>query len=260
MKTTFIYVLKCPLSGEVRYVGKTNNPQERYREHMNIAHGEGTYRYNWVMSLRKKNLRPILEIIKEVSVDEWKYWEKYFIKYYINIGCKLVNYGKGGEGLGFGNQTSFKSGMVPWNKGIKQKIIKKCSYELCGKEFSPKDKRRVFCSRSCAVKAGQGFDSGAIPWNKGVIGYTTSKKGYSMPEEVKKRISKTLIKLYNNGYNGVAKPVLQIDPCSNRIIKEFSSTAEASRQTGILGSSISTATNGRIKTAGGFKWKKKEDL
>lgn len=31
MGMTFIYILKHPVSGEVRYVGKTNNPKERYK-------------------------------------------------------------------------------------------------------------------------------------------------------------------------------------------------------------------------------------
>ena len=34
-QTTFIYTLTDPITNEVRYVGKANNLQARYIEHMN---------------------------------------------------------------------------------------------------------------------------------------------------------------------------------------------------------------------------------
>ena len=37
MNTTYIYVLKCPISFEVKYVGKANNPKLRYYSHLNTS-------------------------------------------------------------------------------------------------------------------------------------------------------------------------------------------------------------------------------
>jgi len=257
LKTTFIYVLKCPLSGEVRYVGKTNNPEQRYKNHLNKARDGGTHKRNWIGLLRKKSLKPVFEIIKEVSVDEWKDWEKYYIRCYKDKGHKLVNIMDGGEGLTFGNQTFFKSGSIPWNRGVKQKVIKKCEYELCRKEFSPKDKRRRFCSNSCAAKAGTGFKKGSIPWIKGRKDIVSSKKGCTLTLEVKQKISKSLMGRFNVGNSN---PILQLDKNTCEIINEFPSASEAGRVTNIDKSRITNTTNGYSKTAGGFRWKKKEDL
>ena len=239
----------------MKYVGKTNSPIERYRNHLNKARDGGTYKRNWINSLRKKGMKPVFEIIKEIPIDEWKFLEKYYIKYYKDKGCKLVNLMDGGEGLSFGNQTSFKKGSRPWNYGIKQKIVKKCGH--CNIEFSPRDKRQTFCSRSCAAKAVTGFKKGHVPWSKGRTGWTTGRKGQKVSEEVKKKISNTLKGKLNGSSS---KPVVQVDINTNDIIKEYPSAAEAWRVTDINSSRIINTTNGYSKTAGGFKWKRKENL
>ncbi len=261
MKSTYIYVLKCPTTSEVRYVGKANNPKERYHHHLSVANDKGTHKRNWINSLRQKSLKPVFKIIKEVQIDEWKYWEKYFIKYYRDKGCKLVNMMGGGEGLSFGIQTSFKKGNIPWNKGTR--IKKKCA--TCNKKFevSPSRKERYKCCsmecssvyRSAHTNKGQ-FKKGHVPWSKGG-GYTTSRKGQKVPEEVKKKISDTLRGRLNTGNS---KPVVQVDVDTNIIIKEYPSAAEAGRVTGIGSSKIINNINGYSQTAGGLKWKRKENL
>ena len=65
---TYIYVLKCPTINKIRYVGKTNTSIERYRNHLNKLHGEGTYKRNWINSLRKKGQKPY-NIMKVKQID-----------------------------------------------------------------------------------------------------------------------------------------------------------------------------------------------
>lgn len=56
------------------------------------------------------------------------------------------------------------------------------------------------------------------------------------------------------------RPVCQLDSQGN-VIAEFPSINEAERQTGACASSISVVCrNGKLKTAGGFYWKFKEDI
>ena len=233
---TFIYVLRCPLTKEIRYVGKTNNPKERYHNHLNRALDKGTHKRNWINSLRKKGIRPIFEIIKKVSIGEWKGWEKYYIKYYKSKGCKLINIMDGGEGLTFGNHTSFKKGMIPWNKGSRMK--KYCV--ICGKKFevSPSgDKRYKCCSMKCSnvyksIYPNVGcFKKGAISWNKG---------------------SKYRCLQHKN-----CKPVLQIDKITGEIVKDYPSITEASRLTNISAGGISSNINNRSKSSGGYLWESK---
>ena len=57
---------------------------------------------------------------------------------------------------------------------------------------------------------------------------------------------------------GKAKHVLQLDMQDN-VIAEYSSQHEASRQTGIRQSSINLCCRGKYKTAGGKKWKYKNE-
>lgn len=114
---TYIYILIDPETTQVRYVGKANNPKERYRNHKNRCRDKNTHKRNWINKLRLKGLYPEIEIIDNVNLVEWKYWEKFWIQYFKYIGCKLTNHCIGGEGLSFGNQTSFKKGNKPWNTG-----------------------------------------------------------------------------------------------------------------------------------------------
>lgn len=110
MKYTYIYILSDPTDNMIRYVGKTNNPQQRYKAHTNKCRDKNTHKRNWINTLRDKGLKPNFFIIDKVDVKEWKYWEKYYITLFTSLGAKLTNKTDGGDGLTFGNQTSFKKG------------------------------------------------------------------------------------------------------------------------------------------------------
>lgn len=131
MKYTHIYILIDPLNNQIRYIGKANNPKERYKNHKNRCRDKNTHKRNWINKLRLKGLYPEIEIIDKVLVSEWHYWEKFWISYYRFLGCNLVNHTFGGDGLTFGNQTSFKKGQIPWNKGTAKPIIKKGFNQKC---------------------------------------------------------------------------------------------------------------------------------
>ena len=130
MMDTNIYILIDPVSNQIRYVGKTNNIKERFKNHKNRCRDKNTHKRNWINKLRLMGLTPHIEVIDVVSISEWHYWEKFWIEYYRFLGCNLVNYTSGGDGLTFGNSTSFKKGNISWNKGkspskeIREKISK----------------------------------------------------------------------------------------------------------------------------------------
>jgi len=60
MKTTNIYVLIDPETNQIRYVGKANNVSERYRAHLNKARKHQIHKKNWIESLKRKKLKPII--------------------------------------------------------------------------------------------------------------------------------------------------------------------------------------------------------
>ena len=96
---TFIYTLIDPFTNEIRYVGKSNNPKKRLYDHLSLCYTTHTHKNNWIKSLLEKNTKPILDIIDEVSIDEWEFWEKYWIKKFKDDGENLTNYSKGGNGI-----------------------------------------------------------------------------------------------------------------------------------------------------------------
>ena len=99
---TYIYSLEYPL-GDIRYVGKSDNPKQRLDKHIYEAKTRNkNHKDHWINSINDK---PILNIIEQVTYNNWQEREMYWIKYYTNNGCKLVNGTIGGEGSnGFQNK------------------------------------------------------------------------------------------------------------------------------------------------------------
>jgi hypothetical protein len=114
METTNIYILIDPRTNMVRYVGKANNVSQRYKAHLNRARKHQIHKKNWIEQLKKEGLKPIIEIVDIVPIDNWIFWETYWISQMRTWGFDLINYTNGGDGCTFGNQTSFKKGHVSW--------------------------------------------------------------------------------------------------------------------------------------------------
>lgn len=95
MKTTFIYTLSDPRTGLVRYVGKTDTPLIRAKEHLKRGL---SVKAKWVQSLRAAGVSPLLEILDEVPFGDWMFWEQYWIQTMRGWGFRLVNGDNGGLG------------------------------------------------------------------------------------------------------------------------------------------------------------------
>lgn len=233
----YIYTLEHPITKEIRYVGKTKNPKMRFQNHMNKGHNKTSHKTNWIESLKKEGLRPIMRVLDEVPNEEWKYWEKFWIAVCTEWGFKLTNHTLGGEGLSFANKSSFKKGNVPWNNGIAN--TKKC--EICGTVFkSCKTAKKRTCSKKCAsivrseATKNTQFKKGKKVWNKGTKG----------------------IKLKPD------KNVYQYCPYTGNFIKKWNTAKEASLQLKINECGIGNSCRGTAKSAGEFIWKyyKKEKI
>lgn len=269
MQTTFIYILKDPVTNKVRYVGKSNNPRRRLTYHLDKTKDLGTHKRNWINSLITK---PILEIIKEVPKNEWQKYEKYYIDYYLSIGCDLVNWSDGGEGLTYGNQTSFKKG----HNG--RKIIAITKYGEVFKEFDNgkvlseyfnkvgsggfyqvlKKKRRFYMSYNYLyydeyIKMSDDDMKKHLEWlnnyaDKSEIGKLTGfKKGCKTWDGAKLNLNIT----------HAGKQVEQYS-LTGEFIKLWKNTAVACRELNISRGCVSNCANNITKTAGGFKWKYKK--
>jgi hypothetical protein len=96
----YIYVLKDPISNEIRYVGKSNNPEKRLKRHLS-RYGlieSWTPKNKWILYLKNNNLEPIMEVIDSTTGDINELEIKW-IKHYRDLGLNLTNSTDGGDGF-----------------------------------------------------------------------------------------------------------------------------------------------------------------
>jgi len=96
---TYIYALVDPNDGAIRYIGKSDNLQLRYYNHICYSKTSYDHKSNWIKKLRANNQQPELIIVEKVLYSQWQEREKYWIDFYKLKGCDLTNSTNGGEGV-----------------------------------------------------------------------------------------------------------------------------------------------------------------
>lgn len=100
MATSYIYHLVDIGTGEVRYVGRTTNPERRMYLHLQerqIINGEETYKQRWLDWHMKKYGQPPRMVIVDSCFDIRRYkkagpLEQEHIKAALDNGNRLLNY------------------------------------------------------------------------------------------------------------------------------------------------------------------------
>jgi group I intron endonuclease len=253
---TYIYTLSDH-NGNVRYVGKSDNPKKRLWTHISESKkGFDNYKHRWMRGLLKNENFPILDIIDEVFVDDWRFWESYWIEQFKAWGFKLTNSTKGGDGgdtynnLTESKKKEFREKTSKLHKGRKRskETCKNIKLAKTGdknpmykKEFSNEHKDKI-------SKSLNEF-------------YSTNKnvnKGKKLSQETKELISKNNAKywlgkkLSKEQVSKMSKKILQYT-MDGVFVKEWDSIAEAQRTLGL--SKISRVCNGKSKHSGKFIWK-----
>lgn len=119
----YIYTLSDPETNEIRYVGKSGNPNKRFKTHLYNSKRIKGYIHNWIKSLLKKNQLPILSIIEECNENNWEEREIYWIKKLREDGFDLVNIADGG------NQPVAKKSQKKYSKNKSNKSYRvRCGY------------------------------------------------------------------------------------------------------------------------------------
>lgn len=218
MITTNIYCLKDPRDDSIKYIGKANNVDERMKLHF---HKRGNTRKEcWVESLRRKGLRPTSEIIDEVPISEWDFWERHYISLYRSWGFDLKNGTFGGDGFHI-------------TKEARDKTTKK----ITGRKHSEETKRKIGLAHKGRKHSKE--------WVDKISKALTGKK---LSDEHRKS-------LRDNHGGKIA--VIQYDLDGN-FIKEHESISDALKYnncTRMMSMCIHRAAKGERKTSLGYKWK-----
>jgi hypothetical protein len=86
----FIYSLSYP-EGNVRYIGKSINMQQRLEAHLSESKTGRTKKNKWMRELATQNQKPSMEIVDIVSEKDWSYWEQFYIELFKSWNFDLVN-------------------------------------------------------------------------------------------------------------------------------------------------------------------------
>jgi group I intron endonuclease len=223
-----IYILRDPISNEIRYVGKTKgNLKSRLSNH--LSDKRVCHRTSWIKKLQSLDLKPIMEVIDKTNdYEHSSVLEMHYIKKYREEGCKLVNSTDGGEGT--------------LGRIVSEKQKKEQSDKLKGKMVKEKN---PFYKKTHTSETKEKMRK--------------SKLGKKMSEETRKKMSelkkgkKPSQKMLDKSVEVTSKKVLQYT-MDLQLVKEWKSLSEAGRN-GFDQGKISLCCNGKRKHHKYFIWR-----
>lgn len=228
VSTYYYYTLLCPLTGDIKYVGRTVDPKNRIRNHIYEAKKNNrNKRERWIMSLLRKNKRPILNIIwtGKITLSQAILGERSLIKRY-KSRYDLKN--EDDRGLGgrvstvsvhqYDNDGKFIGSFINSNQASIVTGIKDCNIQRCCKN-----------ENGYGTKQAGGYFWSYIKYNK-------------YPH-----------KYIKNWRQLKGKPVVCVS--QDGVEREYITAREAERQTGVNYKHISACCSGKRKTAGGYFWR-----
>lgn len=230
----YIYTLSDPISFDIRYVGITNNPSNRYRQHLCTTSSKKSHCRSWILSLKNNNLQPIMEILDVCEDFLGELMEQYWISQIKSWGFDLTNLTVGGEGIG-----GFKFSQESLKKRSLNRVHKRPSEKSIQALVNYNKNGRTEEHRRNLSKAKKGKSS--------------SNKGIPMSEEHKKKLSKVKM---GKPATWRHRKVLQYST-NNVLIKEWINATVASKELNISRANIVACLKERRNKCGNYIWKYK---
>lgn len=115
-----IYGLVDPLSGQLRYLGKSESGLRRPRRHRRPCELkiDNSHKGRWIKKLHAKNLSYGIVVIQETDKATLVQAEIFWIAYFRAMGCPLTNLTDGGDGVsGYKHSELAKAAIGFANKG-----------------------------------------------------------------------------------------------------------------------------------------------
>jgi group I intron endonuclease len=230
-----IYKITSP-SNKV-YIGQTTNYDKRYSAYKNHKCKRQPKLYN---SLEKYGFsNHSIELIKECLVEELNYYERYYQEYYDSVLNGLnLRYTATTDKSGYMSEDSKQKMSDAWiNREANFEQLKPY-YFIKGQKHLAETKQKISNSLKGKKKSPEH-----------IAKIQATLKTIQMP---KRSEATKQLQSFNNGKN---RAVIQMDLQGN-YIAEFRSTLEACRILGVS-RNISACCLGKLKQAGGYKWKYK---
>ena len=134
---TNIYCITNTLNGK-RYVGKTKySIEKRFEQHSKASNKINTYIHNAILKYGKESFT--IELVAQVQDEDWKYWERYYIKKYHS------HFTEGGYNITYGGDSNPMD--IPEVKEIQKRRCKEKPYEKranwLGKHHSEESRKKM---------------------------------------------------------------------------------------------------------------------
>jgi hypothetical protein len=204
----FIYAL-CIKDGKPFYVGRTNEPPRRLREH-NYEKKDGTeLKYQYIRDLESNNIEWEMIILEEVGPDT-EHYEDFWVYKLIKEGYDLTNQ-KAGDARSIATETLRSRNFTS---------AKEFLFELDKEEAEEKDKSHT---RRCSIS--QDYDP-SVHYTRVVVKLTQSKKMIPQ-EEIEKCRTQSLKESFTRDnerterYKDNSNKLLVLSLCDYIAIKEW---------------------------------------
>lgn len=280
---THIYTLLDPNTNQVRYIGKSDNPNNRLKDHIKKCGNSVNHKNNWVLSLLKENKKPILEVVDVVPKEEWAFWETYYIDLYKSWGFELTNTAPGGVGGNLGSEVNEK--ISKSKKGFKhtEETKKKMSEYRMGKTLTNEVKEKLskklignkralgnkhseeFKNKMSKIMLGKNNPMYDLGFYKVWVEKFGEDEANKLLKEFKNKQSKNN-KGVNNSFYGkkhteetlkkISCKVGKYDPLDGSLLEVYQSMTLAAKKNNISQYSISKGCKNEDKVVCGYLWKK----
>lgn len=209
-KPVSIYVLECPITGHVKYIGQTYvKLQQRLNKHISDSR-KPTFKVQcWIKSLVNQGLKPVIREIEQCTMENCDEREIYYIKLFKDSGFDLKNICLGGsvKNRQFSQETKDKiSKSLTGRKQSMETIMKRTKTSI--ETWKNPELRELKRKQSIELNR-----LGLI----GTKGKTSKKKGIPLAEDIKQKIQNASRRWYTQNENYNSKSVSLTSLLSNDV-------------------------------------------
>lgn len=87
----YVYCLRDPRDGLIRYVGMTDDAGRRSRQHRDNRARRNKQKHRWTLQLKLLGLEPLFHVLEECDLYQLRGREIYWINRLTAEGCQLYN-------------------------------------------------------------------------------------------------------------------------------------------------------------------------